>query len=270
MSLEIFEPETTLLEPTITHAPTRPTDVTPQARQTWRGNVSIVSIYPSNCYKRVRHNGITIYQLPAAPRGSYSLLRVYDTQEWLSRPDPANGKPHWMPMPIPAQIVAEDLVATWANDTLGKRSGFSPGIGIIAGDEPTTQELAGLRAGQSSLFDWYIKDAHGKHNRGLTTEITDVHRLAAREMLDKGAERLPWFPITIFAAVKECVACGQQIDAKSKVCDKCQTNLVDWYKKYNLSTDDDPVIAAFMAKINTNRQAPKPIISQPIADLNRA
>ncbi len=271
MSMDVFTPNTGLLDPAdtsfidsrITHAPTRPVDVTPQARQTWRGHVSIVSIYPGNLHKRVRHNGITIYQLPAAPRGSYSLLRVYDTQEWLSRPDPANGKLSWMPMPISAQVVADDLVATWANDTLGKRSGFSPGIGIIAGDDPTDKELADLRFSQSALFDWYIKDAHGKHTRGQTTEITDVHRLAAREMLDKGAERLAWFPTTIFAAVKECIACGQQIDAKSKVCDKCGTNLIDWYKKYNLSTDDDPVIAAFVNKINGAKPF-KPVISQPI------
>ncbi len=251
-------------DPRISHAPTRPVDVRPEIRQTYRAERSIVSIYPGNLYKRVRHNGITIYQLPAAPRGSYSLLRVYDTQEWCSRPDPTDGKQHWMPMPISAKVVADDLVCTWANDTLGKRSGFAPGIALIEGSEPTDDELAALRASQSALFDWYIKDAHGKHTRGQTTEITDIHRLAAREMLDKGAERLAWFPTTIFAAVKECIACGQQIDAKSKVCDKCNTNLIDWYKKYNLSTDDDPVIAAFMTRLNSGRMPIKPIISQPI------
>lgn len=232
------------------HAPTRPMDVLPEIRQVARNYCTICSIYPGALRKRVRHNGLTIYEIPAAVRGSFVTYQVYDTQEWCSRPDPTNGNQHWMPMPIPARVVAEDLVATWAGDTLGKKSGFTPGITIIAGDQPTKAELKSLRDGQTALFDWYVKDAHGKHTRGQSNEITDVHRLAARELLDKGVERLPWYPNTMFADVKDCVACGKQIEAKSKVCDKCQTNLVDWYTKYKLNADDDPVVRDFMAKIN--------------------
>ncbi len=236
-------------EPTVGHAPTKPMDVLPEIRQVARNAVTICSIYPAAQHKRIRHNGLTDYSIAKAPRGSYSTLTVYDTQEWCARVSPTDGKPTWMPMPIPAMVVANDLVATWAGDTLGKRSGYTPGIGIIEGNKPTPNELAVLRKGQDALFDWYIKDAHGKFTRGQSTEITDVHRLAAKEMLDKGAERLPWYPTVIFAAVKDCVACGQQIDARSKVCDKCSTNLVDWYIKYNLDSADDPVIHTFMVKM---------------------
>jgi len=267
MSIEV---ELDTPQPVVSHAPTRPMDVLPEVRQTLRGYLSIVSIYPDNLQKRVRHNGITLYQLPASPRGAYSLLRVYDTVEWINRPDPMDGKPHFMPMPIPAIVVADDLVATWAGDTLGKRSGFSPGIAVIAGDEPTNNELSDLRVRQNALFDWYIKDAHGKHTRGQTTEITDIHRLAAKQMLDKGAERLPWYPTVIFAAVKDCIACGEQINAKSKVCDKCNTNLVDWYLKYNLDPSHDKVIADFMAAMNpkpAKAPAGRPIISSPITPI---
>ncbi len=235
--------------PNIAHAPTRPVEVVPELQQVSRHYCTICSIYPGPLRKRVRHNGITIYEMPAAVRGSYSALTVYDTQEWCSRPDPTNGAQHWMPMPIPARVVADDLVATWAGDTLGKKSGFAPGIDIIAGDKPTAAELKSLRDRQTALFDWYVKDAHGKHTRGQTNEITDIHRLAAKELLDKGVERLPWYPNTLFADVKDCVACGKQIEAKSKVCDKCQTNLVDWYLKYKINPEDDPVIRDFMAKM---------------------
>lgn len=239
------------LEPIVTHATTRPMDVLPEVRQTLRGYRSICSIYPAPFRKQVRHNGITVYKMPAAPRGSYATLRVYDTQEWCSRPDPTDGKQHWLPMPIPAQVVADDLVNTWAGDTLGKRSGYSPGVMVIQGDKPTPEELDHLRTQQSALFDWYIKDGHSKHTRGQTNEITDVHRLAAREMLDKGADRLPWYPTVHFTEVKDCIACGQQIESKSKVCDKCGTNLIDWYIKYKIDPADDPVIRDFMAKIRT-------------------
>ncbi len=250
------------LEPILTHATTRPMDVLPEVRQTLRAHRNICSIYPAPFRKQVRHNGITIYSMPAAPRGSYSTLRVYDTQEWCSRPDPTDGRQHWLPMPIPAQIVAEDLVNTWGGDTLGKRSGFSPGVMIIQGDKPTTEELAHLRTQQSALFNWYITDAMGKHLRGQGNEITDVHRLAAKEMLDKGAERLPWYPTVDFADVKNCVVCAKQIDARALRCNHCQTNLADWYMQYGLETDDDPVVAAFVAKIKKKpTPAPKPQVN---------
>lgn len=250
------------LEPIITHATTRPMDVLPEVRQTLRGYRSICSIYPAPFRKQVRHNGITVYKMPAAPRGSYATLRVYDTQEWCSRPDPTDGKQHWLPMPIPAQVVADDLVNTWAGDTLGKRSGYSPGVMIIKGDKPDAEELAALRGQQSALFNWYITDAMGKHLRGQGNEITDVHRLAAKEMLDKGAERLPWYPTVDFADVKLCLACAKQIDARALRCDHCHTILPDWYAQYGLDTADDPIVAEFMARIKKKAApAAKPVVT---------
>jgi hypothetical protein len=243
-------------EPIVTHAPTRPMDVLPEVRQTQRMHYTICSIYPAPLRKQVRHNGITIYQMPAAPRGSYTTLRVYDTQEWCARPDPTDGRQHWLPMPIPALIVAQDLVATWAGDTLGKRSGFSPGIGLIQGDKPTPEELSKLRAQQSSLFNWFITDAMGKYMKGLGNEITDIHRLAAKEMLDKGAERLPWYPTTDFAAVKNCVACGKQVNEAALRCDHCTTVLPDWYEANGMDTSADPVIADFIAKRKKSKFKP--------------
>lgn len=247
-------------EPVVSHASTRPLDVLPEIRQVARNGFTICSIYPAPLSKRVRHNGITVYDMKAAPRGSYSTLTVYDTQEWCSRPDPTNGSQHWMPMPIPALVVAQDLVATWAGDTLGKKSGFAPGIGLIAGTKPTPQELAALRSQQSSLFNWYITDAMGKHLRGQGNEITDVHRLAAKEMLDKGAERLPWYPPMDFAAVKNCIACGKQINENALRCDHCTTILPDWYEKYQMDTTGDSAVADFMARNKKNSAKPKPAL----------
>ncbi len=245
------------LEPIVTHASTRPMDVLPEIRQTLRGHRSICSIYPAPFRKQVRHNGITVYSMPGAPRGSYSTLRVYDTQEWCSRPDPTDGRQHWLPMPIPAQIVAEDLVNSWAGDTLGKRSGYSPGVMIIAGDKPTPEELAMLRKQQSALFHWYITDAMGKYLRGQANEITDVHRLAAKEMLDKGADRLPWYPTMDFADVKSCIVCAKQIESKALKCGFCSTNLVDWYLQYGLDVEEDPAVAAFLVRTK-KKPGPKP------------
>lgn len=214
-----------------------------------RGYVVICSIWPADLRQRMRNHRQKHFFLPAAPRGSYSLLYVHDDGEYSNRPRPDSPEDDWLFLPKPAIVIATSLVELWAKNTLGKPSGFYPGIGIIAGEDPTQQELAALRAGQSALFDWYITDGNGKHIRGDHTEITDIHRMAAKEMLDKGAARLPWFHSIEFAAVKTCDACGDQINANAKVCPSCKENLIDWYMKYDLSTDGDPVIAAAVSRI---------------------
>ncbi len=244
------------VEPIITYAPTKPLDVLP-TNIAMRGQAVIISLYPAALHRRIRHGRMTDYFMAAAPRGSYAKLVVYDTQEWMNRVSESTGKPDWIPAPIPAIEVARSLVQAWARNTLGNKSGFAPGVCIIEGEVPTDKELAELRSSQTNLFQWYILDGSAKHQRGEHTEITDVHRLAARELLDKGAERLPWFPRIVFAEVKDCLACGKQIESRAKVCPDCSTNLVDWYVKYNLDAttyplpNGDPVIAAFINMIST-------------------
>lgn len=245
----------TVPTPVASHAPTRPVAVTPEMFNASRGSLTICSIYPAALTKLINHNGRTRYHIEAAPRGSYSTLTVYDTQQWCQSTDAGEGRHQMVPLPIPVRIVAEDLVATWAGDTLGKRSGFKPGIGIIAGEIPTPQELAHLRNQQSALFNWYITSAMGLHMKGQGNEITDIHRLAAREMLDKGAERLPWFPVTDFEAVKRCVACDKQISATALRCDHCHQPLADWYLKYDLDATEDPVVQAFIDRIKSRTKA---------------
>lgn len=241
---------TAVLQPIATFAPTRPVEVVPNVHQVSRGRATICSIWPQNLRAQRKHNGLTLYEMPAAPRGSYVTYTVYDTQQWINRPRDDRFQGDVEPMPIPARIVAEDLVSTWGGDTLGARSGYRPGIAVIAGEVPTPEELAAIRAGQSNLFNWLITDANGKHMSGEGVLISDMHRMAAKEMLDKGADRLPWFPVVEFSEVKDCPACGKQTETKAKVCDKCQMNLVDWYLKYNLNLDADPVIKAFVEQNN--------------------
>jgi hypothetical protein len=252
MELEMITSDM-ITTPIVTHAPTRPMDVLPEVRQVTRGHVTICSIYPGDLRKRVRHNGITVY----APRGSYSVLHVYDTQEWCNRPDPTDGASHWMPMPIPAHVVAEDLVNTWANDTLAHRSGFKPGIGIIQNDEPTKPEMKALRSGQSKLFDWYIMDAHGKFIRGESKEITDIHRLAAKEMLGEAAEGLEWFPKTVFMEVKRCPSCGKQILKAALRCQFCTEKLPQFYIDMGLEPENDPIVASAIDRIRNKKSGPK-------------
>lgn len=242
--------QSTPLMPIIEHAPTRRLEVLPTVVP-GVGHVTMVSIYPGVLFRRIRHNGMTDYRISAAPRGSYSALVVYDTQEWLNRVDPSDGKPNWIPAPIPASVVADSLLTIWARNTLGNKSGFAPGVGVIRGDTPTNEELKSLRTMQDNLFNWYILDANGKHLKGEATEINEVHRMAALEMLSHGAEKLPWYPKMIFTEVKVCLACGKQIETRALVCSECKTNLIDWYIKYGLDVNTDPAVRDFVAKMNT-------------------
>jgi hypothetical protein len=150
-------------------------------------------------------------------------------------------------------VVAVSLKELWGSHTLNNKSGFAPGVDIIRGDTPTLEELSALRESQTAMFQWMILDANGKHLRGESTEITNLHRAAAKELLDKGAERLPWYPKIEYAAVKDCLACGKQIESRAKVCSECKINLVDWYLKYELDPTGDPVIAEFIYMLEQNK-----------------
>lgn len=247
-------------EPIVTFAPTRPVEVQPHLQQVSRGYVSIVSIWPAKLKATRRHNGITSYEMAAAPRGSYSKLVVYDTQSWIVGVDESASLSNrktvqtLTPMPIPAAVVAQDLVNWWGGDTLGARSGFKPGIGMIAGDDPTPSELAALQTSQEALFNWFITDAMGKHMQGLGVEISDTHRMAAKYMLDRGAERLPWFPTVEFAAVKDCVACGKQIHQNALRCEHCTTMLPQFYMEYGITPENDPAVSDFIARIKAGKE----------------
>lgn len=258
---------TVTIAPIVTYAPTRPVEIVPQVQQVSRGHISIISIWPAPLKARRRHNGITYYDLAAAPRGSYAKLVVYDTQEWINIPNENKSQGEVQPRAIPAFVVANDLVLTWAGDTLGARSGHKPGIGMIAGDDPTPAELQNLRSVQEALFNYYISDANSKHISGEGVNISDTHRLAAKYMLDRGAEKLPWFPTIRFAAVKKCPACAEQIEAEATRCKVCTTILAQYYVDVlGFDPTDDPIVLALIQRIRLSKEnaALKAEQSQPV------
>lgn len=241
----------TAVSPIVSHAPTKPVDVMPHLQQVSRQSCTICSIWPQPRFGRRKHNGITYYHLPAAPRGSYATLTVYDTQQWINMPNERSYQGSIEPRPLQARVVANCLVSEWGGDTIGARSGFKPGIFIIAGDVPTAEELAVARASQSNLFNWLITDGNGKHMSGEGVNISDMHRMAAKHQLDRGADRLPWFHVYDFAEVKDCVACGRQIIAKAIRCEHCTTMLPDFYESYGLDVAADPAVADFVKRVGT-------------------
>ncbi len=254
-------PETQLVvQPIISHAITRP-HVTPETHQASTKGVTIVSVYPGEMRKQCRHNGTIEYVLPAAPRGAHSQLTVYDTQQWIRFASESGPRyDQWGPGPIPAQIVAQDLVLTWAASFLKPKNAKSTiGIGIISGDKPTMVELGLLMDGQDSLFNAFIMEANSLHIAGKGVDITDIHRTAAKYMLDEGAAQLPWYPVVMFMEVKQCLSCSKKINANALRCEHCHEFLPDLYMKYGLMAEGDKAVADFMAKVRKNDKSPKPV-----------
>ncbi len=113
--------------------------------------------------------------------------------------------------------------------------------------------MATARASQSNLFDWLIKDGNDKHMSGESVNISDMHRMAAKHQLDRGADRLPWFHVYDFAEVKDCIACGKQINMTAIRCEHCTTMLPQFYMEFGVEPENDKVVSDFIARIKASR-----------------
>jgi hypothetical protein len=231
----------------------------------------IYSVYPVKPETRQLSwfAGFKVYEIEAAPREGYTKCAVEDTIQWIRdtstfSDDNTNGD--LKDAPVSGRQRALDLVNYWTANTVGAKSGYSPGIAIFEGDEKGPefdQFLEGLRARQRAFFQWMVQDANDRHIRGDGDNITDLHRAAAKWLLDRGAERLPWYPKIEFSDIKNCPACNAQIDKLARKCAACQEDLVDYYLKYDLDATEDPVILAAINRIKSRTAAKTPGPMQP-------
>jgi len=250
--------------PVITFAPTHP--VAPTTSE--RTEIRICSVYPVRKTATRKHANIsklpfnkpdgtpayglscdTVYAIEAAPRDGYSLLAVFDAlqpQIGWSQDGPRENT--MIPGHIPVQIVANDLVNTWASQTIASKEGYKPGIGQIAGQLPTEAELSALREQQRAFFEHLIQDANDKFLRGETKNITNIHRHSAHWLLGEAAQQLPWYPKMEQRSVKDCPRCAKQILAAALGCEHCSLDLVGWYERYT-HLQPDPAVAMFMSQI---------------------
>jgi hypothetical protein len=226
-------------------------------------------MYPGRLSKQIRHNGTTEYVLEPAPRGQYSQLVVYDTQQWMRFASERGPKyDQWGAGPIPAHIVAQDLVQTWAGAILKPKNGtaYTIAVGIIAGKSPTKDERDKLMAGQVALFNLFIQEANSLHIAGKGVDITDLHRTSAKYLLDQGAESLPWYPKIDFSEVKVCIACGKKIYRIALRCEHCTTFLPQLYLDWGISPESDEAVKNFMLQARPGadpRAAGRPRPPQP-------
>ncbi len=251
---------------------------------------TILSIFPIALEAVRRHNGMIPYQHPAVsrdgilvrtynpevlantnrvPEGTklfsdesrpseatkgYALIRVCDTFTWAR--DFTQDKERFFPHPVPARDVAEDLHRAWASDAIEADGNAGPGMTVIAGDEPTADELEFVREKQTTYFRRLVVDGHTMHSRGQLKDISDLHRAGATWM---GANNLPWLPKLEQVQMKPCPACANEIRAMAVVCQFCNQNLPDFYLKYGIVPDPlvDAAVVGVLANIEKLAAAKK-------------
>src|SRR5262249_14470706 len=137
-----------------------------------------------------------VYRMPGVPKGSYALLRVYDTYTVtrdLSRAVGADNDMDgnsYQQSPVHCDGVAADLMRIWAQDAPGNASGAKPGVMVLEGDKPIQSELDSLWRTQSEYFAWLVRKADEYWITGKRDYITDDHRRALRWL---GSEDREWF-----------------------------------------------------------------------------
>lgn len=184
----------------------------------------------------------------------YTLLRVWDTFIWTR--DFTQEQERYIPHPIAALNVAQDLVRHWTSDVIRPAAAFGPGMKVIKTDKPTPDDLAELHQVQEGYFRSLITDAHNKHARGEMKDISELHRSAAKWM---GANNLPWVPRIEEVTMKTCAACNNEIRALALRCEHCSVDLPDFYRKYGIEADpvNDAAVYAVLQRLATTKPEPR-------------
>ena len=231
--------------------------------------VRIVSIFPqkTTIKQLACAKGFERFQIQAAERGSYQVIEVSDTYQWIRdlRGMGEGGKltPGMEAVFTPALARAESLIIEWTHNTLAAFG--KPGIAIVpdhveipgpgqSPNDPGFEEfnalLSSLVEVQQTCFQSLITDANDRYHRGDAKNIQDIHRKAADWMYGEAAKSLPWFRKDTFNQMKKCIGCAMEIKKEALRCQHCSLDLIDYYTKYSLDASGDPVLAATIAKIN--------------------
>lgn len=217
-----------------------------------RFQTNVAAIRPDGSY-----GGLATYTLPAAPRDGYVVMDVWSGITWVNRwlETEESDKPELTPRPIAPESIVEDLLNRWAKSQIGSDQMVGPGIGVIAGDAPTENELAQLRLRQETWCQTLVDKASSYAIQGKHNEITDLHRNAARWLMSDAADQLTWMNKKTYLSVKNCPACGEQIMASAIQCRHCTCELPKFYRQYKLDVAaKDPAVWAFMQEVAAAQQ----------------
>ncbi len=193
----------------------------------------IASVYPIQCdaerdYGPTQAGGRTKFILEAAPKDGYTTIELTDM--WQAQHDfegrANSGRQTMKAFFVDVDSLAADLYNQWAVQRVGTGTGYRPGIMIIAGETPTEDELAFMRAQQRGYFEglWHEGNALAAAHKHKI--IMDTHRQAAIWL----GQDAPWVAnIGASNDWKKCVACREKIDIEATVCKVCRSPQVETY-----------------------------------------
>lgn len=195
--------------------------------------------------------GFYKFTLAAQPRDSYQIVVIADSFQMI--PDyggiEVNGGQFTMkPAPKPAWAIAASLAREWNSSTAS-----AGGMGVrvmpqdmVEGTPEFDRFKAETTADVMACATWAVRDASDKHTNGESKVISAWHRAMAQWLYGEQASGLPWFNMQTVAEIKKCAACATTIEYAAKVCKSCGTDLVKFFKEYELSKEDDPYIWAWL------------------------
>jgi hypothetical protein len=227
----------------------------------------VLSVYPGALKAERIYRGKFVYRLPAAPRGGFSVLKVYDIIS--SRPVwNQDGEREDQPTPMTAKSIADCIVNEWVRGRVGLENGI-PGVGVLVvppgepypaeidTSKPIDQQpeavrtlLNSLRESQTGYFRGLYREGQRLAMAHKFGDIRDDHRLSVQWLglkvdWDKQEKQVP---------EKACPICAADIPALVLVCPNCKTDLPEYYLKYGVEPQEDAAVAAFIAKIPEARR----------------
>lgn len=182
----------------------------------------IASVFPAGLAPLERpFDGATVFTMPPCPKGERpQLLKILDAVQFGRDPLSRDILTESL---IEVDDIAKDLVGHWARTPIGAPAGSGPGVGLIAGDTPTDEEIQALYDRQDVMFEYFYQDglrlAQNQEWRG----INGHHRLAAKWL----EREEPWAIDTgrQTAALEECPLCGSMIPASKAFCMVCKQQI---------------------------------------------
>lgn len=209
----------------------RPDDATMAKAQS--DVVTICSVYPAPLERQMLlgyRGGMTTFKLPPVPAGKFAVLPVTSGYVLNTADMGPDLPPEEVPRPLPALAIAEELIREWAGDQPANASGGTIGVGIIAGNLPTEEELTQLRDGQVAHLKWIVSKAGDLYREGKQTHIKQRHRQALEWLVGEPDEHeYPWYLRYDPAKMKDCPACFTKIPRQATVCRQCNVNLPKHY-----------------------------------------
>ena len=211
------------------------------------------------------------YVIPAAERGSYSVLPILHAgQQMMDTTMTGDSRPGYMFRAIWALDIAKSLVSKRTDNSLGSESGYGPGLGLIENPEPTTQELASLNHRQESWCRWLVTKADNDWIQGRRNLIGGTARSAAHYLgLDKSPEH-EWVRSIKPDEYKSCFVCQERIRSASRSCPNCG-DLIQYAVTYAVPAKElreaDPFLAELVAKRRQQLAASKNV-QDDLADEN--